>query len=245
MNFELSTSTSGGYEINCHGESTGSINVVPVNAVGAIRYLWNDGSTSQLRENLPAGTYEVILSDANFCIARDTVSLTEPPSLRVVFSDTIRPLCPDKPNGSLAATASGGAPSYTYVWSDGSTGNQITDIKTGLYSVIVTDFNGCSISDSIYLEPTNEICLNIPNAISPNGDLINDEWTIGEIELYPDIEIKIFDSWGILVWQSARGYPQKWDGTSRGRKLPIDSYHYIIDLHNGTKPIIGNITIVR
>ncbi|MCU0457300.1 MAG: gliding motility-associated C-terminal domain-containing protein, partial [Bacteroidales bacterium] len=96
-----------------------------------------------------------------------------------------------------------------------------------------------------FLEPQNEVCLVIPNAISPNGDLINDVWNIGEYELYPEIEIRIFDSWGNLVWQSEKGYPRKWDGTSRGRKLPIDSYHYVIDLHNGTRPIVGNVTIVR
>jgi gliding motility-associated-like protein len=165
-----------------------------------------------------------------------------------MFIDTANvthPWCPDKPDGKLSVTISGGVPAFTYRWSDGSTGTEITNIPTGWYSVKVTDFNGCSTRDSIYLEPENEICLIIPNAISPNGDLINDVWNIGEIDLYPDIEIKIFDSWGILVWKSEKGYPQKWDGTSHGRKLPIDSYHYMIDLHNGTKPIIGNITIVR
>ena len=248
MNFDPSMSISGSDNINCAGESTGSINVIPVNAVGNVRYLWSDGSTSQYRENLPAGNYEVILTDANFCWAQDTITLTEPDPMKLVFNDTTdvtHPWCPDKPDGKLGVTISGGVPAYTYRWSDGSTGSEITNIPTGWYSVKVTDFNGCSARDSLYLEPENEICLIIPNAISPNGDLINDVWNIGEINLYPDIEIKIFDSWGILVWKSEKGYPQKWDGTSHGRKLPIDSYHYMIDLHNGTKPIIGSITIVR
>jgi gliding motility-associated-like protein len=238
-------STAGGFNINCAGESTGSINVIPVNAVGNVSFLWSDGNSSQLRENLPAGHYEVILTDENSCTARDTISLEEPPPLQLVFADTINPFCPDKPDGSLGLTVSGGVPGYSYTWSDDSHGSGISNIAAGMYSVRVVDLNGCSVKDSIFLEPQNELCLIIPNAISPNGDDINDFWTIGEIELYPDIEIKIFDSWGILVWQSAKGYPQRWDGTSRGRKLPIDSYHYMIDLHNGTKPIIGSITIVR
>ena len=59
------------------------------------------------------------------------------------------------------------------------------------------------------------------------------------------MEVKIFNRWGESIWRSERGYPIPWDGTSNGAALPIDSYHYIIDLHNGTKPIIGNVTIVR
>jgi hypothetical protein len=47
------------------------------------------------------------------------------------------------------------------------------------------------------------------------------------------------------VWISAKGYPIPWDGTREGRDLPIDSYHYIIDLKNGDRPIIGTVTIVR
>jgi gliding motility-associated-like protein len=59
------------------------------------------------------------------------------------------------------------------------------------------------------------------------------------------MEIKIFNRWGELLWRSEKGYPHPWDGRSNGSLLPIDSYHYIIDLHNGSKLMIGNVTIVR
>jgi gliding motility-associated-like protein len=85
----------------------------------------------------------------------------------------------------------------------------------------------------------------LPNAISPNGDLINDEWNIGLKELYPEMEVKIFNRWGEMIWKSDRGYPMPWDGRSKGNILPVDSYHYTIDLHNGTRPLIGHITIVK
>ena len=109
----------------------------------------------------------------------------------------------------------------------------------------ISDLNGCLIRDSVMVYAQTETCLIIPNAISPNGDLINDVWNIGMKELYPDMEVKIFNRWGESVWRSAKGYPVPWDGTSNGRTLPIDSYHYIIDLHGGSKPIIGNVTIVN
>lgn len=88
-------------------------------------------------------------------------------------------------------------------------------------------------------------CLIIPEAFSPNGDLINDVWNIGNIEAYTSVEITVFNRWGQSVWKSGQGYFHPWDGKSNGANLPIDSYYYVIDLHNGSKPIIGNVTIVR
>jgi gliding motility-associated-like protein len=86
----------------------------------------------------------------------------------------------------------------------------------------------------------------IPEAFSPNGDLINDSWKIGNIGLYPKAEITVYNRWGQAVWNSEKGYPIPWDGkNSRGVELPVDSYHYAIDLHDGTRMIIGNVTIVR
>jgi large repetitive protein len=64
-------------------------------------------------------------------------------------------------------------------------------------------------------------------------------------ELYPSMEVTIFNRWGETIWRSEKGYPIPWDGRSNGNSLPIDSYHYIIDLHNGSKVLIGNVTIVK
>lgn len=88
------------------------------------------------------------------------------------------------------------------------------------------------------------MCLIIPKAFSPNGDGYNDTWEIENNGLYPDMKIKIFNRWGQKLWESENGYPHPWDGRSNGVRLPIDSYHYTIEINNNSKPIIGTITIV-
>jgi gliding motility-associated-like protein len=246
MTLSMSSSLAGGYNINCAGDRTGYIGIEPLNSVKSVEYLWSDGLFGRTRYDLPAGEYSVIITDANNCYASTTVELTQPDSLKINFNVT-QPFCPDMPNGSVIAEVTGGVPAadYYYKWSDNSLGKSLTDITAGFYSLTVRDLNGCVVKDSLFVDAQNESCLIIPNAISPNGDLINDEWHIENIDLYPEAEVKIFNRWGISVWKSAKGYPQPWDGRRSGKALPIDSYHYIIDLHNGKKPVIGAITIVR
>lgn len=246
MALSLSTSTFGGFNINCTGDKTGFIGIEPLNQVKSVEYLWSDGVFGKTRMNLSAGEYSVILSDANNCQASSTIKLTEPDSMKLIF-EISSPFCPDKPDGEIRLSVTGGVrgTDYLYKWSDNSTGQTISNILKGFYKVIVKDMNGCSVRDSVRVEPLNETCLIIPNAISPNSDLINDVWNIGMIELYPQMEIKIFNRWGETIWRSEKGYPKPWDGRSNGYDLPIDSYHYIIDLHNGSKPLVGNVTIVR
>ena len=244
--FTLPSSTAGGFNINCAGESTGSIDIDPVNQVKTVDYLWADGIFGKTRTDLPAGNYSVIIIDANNCHASSTITITEPDSMKLIFN-ILSPFCPDKPDGSIGTDVTGGVKGavYSYRWSDNSSNSNLVNIPEGYYKVTVTDMNGCSIRDSVNVKPINEACLVIPNAISPNGDLINDVWNIGMKELYPSMEVIIFNRWGETIWRSERGYPRPWDGTSNGSSLPIDSYHYIIDLHNGSRPLIGNVTIVR
>ncbi len=246
INIIKSESIAGGFNINCAGASTGSVEIEPVNYAGSVTYLWSDGAGTAVRTNIPAGDYNVYVEDGNGCLIDSLFTLTEPDSIKLSFSVT-PPWCPDKPDGMVTLEVTGGVTGtdYTYNWSDGSAGSEITDIVEGTFVVSVTDMNGCMIRDSVVVEPLNEICLIIPNAFSPNGDLINDVWNIGLIELYPNVEIRIFNRWGSTVWKSERGYPRPWDGRSNGSLLPIDSYHYIIDLGPGRKPVIGNVTIVR
>jgi gliding motility-associated-like protein len=83
------------------------------------------------------------------------------------------------------------------------------------------------------------------DVISPNNDGTNDVWNILNKELYPEMDVTIYNRWGQMIWKSAAGYPVPWDGRYNGADLPIDSYHYVINLHNGSRLLIGNVTIVR
>lgn len=242
----LSQSLTGGFNLNCAGDSTGMITVNPQNSVNNVSYLWSDGFMGRLRTGLKAGEYRVVITDDNNCQAESIIVLTEPDSIRLTL-EVDPPFCPDMPDGSVTAIVTGGIPGtqYSYLWSDNSASERLSNIPGGYYSVVVTDLNGCVVRDSVTVIPENESCLIVPNIISPNGDLINDYWNIGMRELYPEMVVTIFNRWGETVWRSERGYPSPWDGKSNGSLLPIDSYHYIIDLKNGTSPVIGNITIVK
>lgn len=143
MAFNLSASTAGGFNINCAGDSTGTIAIEPLNHVKTVEYLWSDGITDSTRINLPAGDYSVIMTDENNCIASSTITLTEPDSLKLMFGIT-QPFCPDKPDGEIILDVTGGVSGtgYSYRWSDNSTSRNMSDIPRGFYRVIVMDKNG-------------------------------------------------------------------------------------------------------
>ena len=73
-----------------------------VNAAGTVDYLWSDGIFGQPRQELAAGDYRVIISDANNCHADTTITLTEPDSIKLA-SQITQPFCPDKPDGQISA----------------------------------------------------------------------------------------------------------------------------------------------
>ena len=246
MSINSSISADGAYNIDCANGKTGSIIVTAINNVGTVNYIWSDGYNGESQTNLPSGIYKIIITDANKCQAESSVTLTEPDLIKPVLEVT-PPFCPDKPDGEIRLSVTGGimGTDYTYRWSDNSTNRNLSNIPAGTYEVTIGDMNGCSVKASVRVDPMNDICLIIPGIISPNGDLINDVWNIGNIDLYPKMEVFIYNRWGQFIWRSEQGYAQPWNGTYNGKVLPMDSYHYAIDLHNGTKTIVGTITIVK
>ena len=84
----------------------------------------------------------------------------------------------------------------------------------------------------------------IYDAFSPNGDMRNDFWNIGNIEQFPDCKVKIINSWGNEVFRSD-GYSEPWDGKYKGRDLPSGTYYYFIDLGDGSEVMTGPVNIVK
>ena len=87
MTVSLSASIAGGFNINCAGAYTGSIDIEPLNATGTVDYLWSDGIFGKTRTGLAAGDYRVIISDGNNCHADTSLTLTEPDSLKITLPD--------------------------------------------------------------------------------------------------------------------------------------------------------------
>ena len=149
---------------------------------------------------------------------------------------------------SLNATAYGGQ-NLRFKWTP-STGLDRDDVLIPVvkptedmtYILTVTTEKGCTQTDEVFVKLLKN--LEIPNAITPNGDLINDEWHINYIYSYPEVEVEIYDRAGQNVYKS-KGYAKPFDGSFNGKQLPVGVYYYVIRLTADKKPLKGTLTIVR
>lgn len=111
-----------------------------------------------------------------------------------------------------------------------------------LYYLAVKDANDCFARDSVWVRVQKE--LRIPNIFTPNGDGIHDTWIIQNLYNYPKNLVQVFNRYGQLIFVST-GYAKPWDGTIRGKDVPVGTYYYIIDLKNGRKIYSGFIDVLR
>ena len=236
---------------SCYNLNDGRINLEPRGGVSPYTYRWSGESlpsdiTTEDIDNVYADEYILTLWDMNLCRMDTSFIITEPGELRAeIIVDTI-PFCPDSYDGMIHVNVTGGTEPYDIWWISQNTNDPVLyNLGEGAYVVQVDDqFNCGLVGDSVVLISDENNCLEIPTAISPNGDGKNDVWEIPGMEYYPDAIIEIYNRWGDLIFRSERGYNNKFDGTYRGRHLPVDSYHFIIRLNNGGKPILGNVTII-
>ncbi len=227
-------------------------------------YMWHDGSDGSQYIADSSGLVWVEVRDQYGCSDRDSSRLTvhETPDVNIEVTS----MYPDKVSISDdSASFVAGEVDYitldagmwtSYNWNTGEMMSTIdvqdTDVGTAEqgrrsedYWVTVENEYGCAASDTITVSVYGK--LRIPNAFTPGGDQVNERWSIPALSLYPNCTVQVFDRHGKMVFRSS-GYDagDYWDGTDRnGRKLPMDSYYYIIKLGNGEKPIYGTVTIIR
>ncbi len=137
--------------INCTGNSIGSIDVSVNGGTSPYTYLWNNGSSQQDITNLSANTYTVIITDANGCTFQLSRTITQPAGALNVSSTVNNLLCHNDNNGSINITPSAGTPPYSFVWSTGSTSEDIQNLPAGSYTVTVSDNNGCSLTNNLFI----------------------------------------------------------------------------------------------
>jgi gliding motility-associated-like protein len=114
--------------------------------------------------------------------------------------------------------------------------------QTTKYTVRVTNAQG--ISTEMYITVTVLEDYNIipSNVISPDGDGVNDFWTVENLSTYPNNEVKIFDKSGRMIF-NIKNYQNTWNGQLNGDILHEGAYYYIINLGTGLPRKVGYITL--
>jgi len=149
------------HNATCNGSSTGSIVTSASGGTAPLSYLWSantGGQTSATAINLPAGSYNVTITDGHGCtIVNNSIAITQDAAI-VITTNSINDASCGHPDGSATVSASGGSTTgFTYAWEGGQTGPTISNVIAGSYDVTVTDSHSC----------TNVTSVNINDAGAP------------------------------------------------------------------------------
>ena len=129
--------------VSLYGGNDGFIDITVTGGSPPYTYLWSNGAVSEDINCLPAGTYSIIITDAAADICTDTIEITEPvPDTLVIEFSVINPSRDGVTDGSIDITINGGHPPYTFLWSTGSTREDIHQLGFGEYTVTVEDHSG-------------------------------------------------------------------------------------------------------
>ncbi len=183
----------------CVGDS-GQIEIDIQNGQAPYAISWNAGIGSNILTG-PAGTYTATITDANGCISTISDSLSDPTSIEANPTNTSS-TCSNCPDGTASVSPTGGAGSYSYLWSNGGTTSSITNLLPGTYTVSITDANGCELTESITVNFSSlgvDELLQFGVTVYPNPatDFIKIESTKSMIE-----RVELTDNSGRLVLET-------------------------------------------
>ncbi len=128
---------------NCEGGFDGRIRVTPKEGSGPYMIEWSTGQTGMEISGLQEGNYAFTLTDSRSCSQIGLLTLTDPKGMEISISVTE---ASNGDDGALSLMVENGTPPYSYLWSTGSRERDISDLEPGMYTVTVTDSNGCQAS---------------------------------------------------------------------------------------------------
>jgi PKD repeat protein len=159
-------------DVTCAGGNNGAINLSVSGGMLPYQYNWSNGQHTQGIFNLTEGNYSVTVNDFNGCSEQLNFSIDQPQNPLIVNAISNNSSGGAIADGSIDITVTGGVAPYTYLWSNGSTTEDITNLLPGAYLITITDVNGCITSATFMV--------NSPVGISTTNSTTN------QLKVYPN-----------------------------------------------------------
>ncbi len=140
----------------CAGDANGSADATVIGGTPNYFYDWSNGASTEDLSGVSAGTYTIVVTDDNGCKDSTTVTLTDPPGVEVSGSVT-NVSCFGQSDGAIDAAATGGTGTLTYMWSTGSSNEDVTGLTGASYTLVVTDGNNCTVSTDFTVSEPDSI----------------------------------------------------------------------------------------
>ena len=230
----------------CTGMSDGSVDIFPAGGTGELTWGVVDtlGNEANLN-NLSEMTYTAWVVDVLGYELTDSFTIEVDIVTDMVLTTFPTPVtCWNEADGTITVSVFGGNAPFTYLWSDpyGQTSQTAINLTEDTYSVTVTDSIGCNLTVAEYVDNI-EGCLFIADAVTPNGDGYNDEWIVGGLQGFQESNVKLYNRYGQLIYESLPGEDVFWDGRYNDNKLPVADYYYVILLNPDDQPITGTVSL--
>ncbi len=153
-------------DVLCFGNSTGSVTAAPTGSWGGYTYTWNTtpAQNTASAANLPAGTYNVTVTDVQGCSTTASDVVAQPAQALTVSQAQVDVVCFGASTGSASVTAGGGTAAYTYSWNTTPVQNTATatNLAANAYTVTVTDANSCTATAAFNIsQPASPVTVNI------------------------------------------------------------------------------------
>ncbi len=149
--FVINTTATVVSDVSCNGFSDGSASVVAAGGAGGYTYLWDNGETTITATGLSSGIHVVTVTDANACTVTDNVTISSVSNFAATALEDNPVLCLGESTGAATINATGGTPSYTYLWDNGETTTTAISLSAGSHNFTVTDANACTVANNIII----------------------------------------------------------------------------------------------
>ena len=141
----------------------GSIDISVAGGTNPVTYLWSTGATTEDISNLSSGAYSVVVTDANGCEAFTQAGISSSSGSLAIIQPVVTHENCSNGQGVIDISLVGAANPVTYLWSNGSTNQDASNLSAGVYTVTVTDNNGCTTTGT-YTVTNSGTSLAIPSA---------------------------------------------------------------------------------